>query len=83
MKKVFTARQEETIRDNLNAFKANCHDFRIEKDDYGKGFYVFVPAKSDSWVQYCYNIDYLNGWLYGAVQGMNKVIKQDKGGPKC
>lgn len=75
--KTFTTRQQEIIKDNLNAFKANCKSFRIEKDDYGKGFYVFVPATSDSWVQYCYNIDYLNGWLYGAVQAMNKIVKRD------
>lgn len=30
---------------------------------------------SGSWTQYCYNIDYLNGWLYGAVQAANGIMK--------
>ncbi len=32
-------------------------------------------ADSGSWTQYCYNIDYLNGWLYGAVQAVNGIMK--------
>ena len=31
--------------------------------------------KQGSWTQYCYNIDYLNGWLYGAVQAVNGIMK--------
>lgn len=65
----FTKRQEELIRDNLRAFRHNFGAVRIEKQDGGPGYYVFFPADSESYIQFCYNIDYLNGWLYGAVQG--------------
>lgn len=64
-----TAKQNELIKDNLNAFINNFGEVRITKEDYGKGFYVYYPADSDSYIQYCYDIDYLNGWLYGVVQG--------------
>ena len=66
-----TKRQKEIIADNLRAFKANFGEVRIVDADYGGGFYVFYPADkpNDSWIQYCYDIDYLNGWLYGVVQG--------------
>lgn len=73
-----TKRQREIIKDNLNAFKANFGYIAIEKEDYGKGFYVFTDEErkeSGSWTQYCYNIDYLNGWLYGAVQAVNGIVK--------
>ena len=70
-----TKREQEIIKDNLRAFVNNFGKVRIEKEDYGRGFYVFSPAESESWVQYCYNIDYLNGWLYGCVQAVNKMVK--------
>lgn len=63
------AKQKEIIKDNLRAFTNNFGDVRIEKESYGKGFYVFYPADADSYIQYCYDINYLNGWLYGIVQG--------------
>lgn len=72
-----TGKQRETIADNLRAFIHNFGEVRIEKEDYGKGFYVFYPANADSWTQFCYNIDYLNGWLYGAVQGV-RVLEHAK-----
>lgn len=72
-----TTRQKEIIRDNLNAFIHNFGPVRIEKHDPRcPGFYVYSPANADSYVQYCYNIDYLNGWLYGAVQAANRLIKK-------
>lgn len=64
-----TTRQNEIIADNLQAFTANFGAPRIERADYGSGFYVYYPANSDSYIQYCYDINYLNGWLYGVVQG--------------
>ncbi len=73
-----TKKQAEIIKDNLNAYKANFGYIRIEAADYSEGFYVFTDeqrVESGSWTQYCYNIDYLNGWLYGAVQAANKVMK--------
>ena len=69
-----TKRQLEIIKDNLDAFTANFGAPRIEKADYGNGFYVYYPAESEdsysSYIQYCYDINYLNGWLYGVVQGV-------------
>lgn len=70
MAKVFTKREFELVADNLRAFTANFGDARIEKADYGKGFYVYYPTESNSWIQFCYDINYLNGWLYGVVQGV-------------
>lgn len=61
-------RQKKIIEGNLKAFKANFGDIRIESYD-KRSFYVFYPVESDSYMQYCENIDYLNGWLYGVVQG--------------
>ena len=69
-----TTKQKELIKDNYNAYVSNFGTPRIEKENYGKGFYVFTDD-SDRWTQYCYNIDYLNGWLYGCVQANNKVVK--------
>ena len=65
-----TKRQQEVIEKNLRAFINNFGAPRIEKADYGSGFYVYYPANSDTYIQYCYDIDYLNGWLYGVVQGV-------------
>lgn len=73
-----TNRQKEIIADNLRAYKHNFGYIAIEKESYGKGFYVFTSEErreQGSWTQYCYNIDYLNGWLYGAVQAANGIMK--------
>ena len=67
-----TPKQKETIKDNLRAFINNFGEPRIERADYGNMFYVFYPADSDSWIQFCYNIDYLNGFLYGCVVGFRR-----------
>lgn len=64
-----TDNQKEIIKDNLRAFKANFGDVRIVDADYGGGFYVYYPTERDTWIQYCYSIEYLDGWLYGCVQG--------------
>ena len=63
-----TERQREKIADNLRAFTYNFGEVRIEKIT-GSGYYVYYPADSDSYIQYCYSLDYLDGWLYGVVQG--------------
>lgn len=73
-----TKRQKEVIHDNLRSFIANFGYICIEEDDYGRGFYIFTSQDrrdQGSWTQYCYNIDYLNGWLYGAVQAANGIMK--------
>lgn len=72
-----TKKQKEIIADNLRAFEHNFGYIRIEKENYGKGFYVFTSEK-DSYVQYCYDIHYLNGWLYGAVQCACGMIKKER-----
>lgn len=66
-----TKRQKEIIADNLMAFVHNFGSVRIEKET-GSGFYVYYPADSDSYIQYCYDLSYLDGWLYGVVQGVNR-----------
>lgn len=69
-----TNRQKDLIKDNLRAYIAHFGEVRIEKEDCGKGVYVFSPSDSTDYIQFCYNIDYLNGWLYGAVQAVCKQI---------
>lgn len=80
IKEVFTMtkKQMEIIKDNLRAYEKNFGYIKIVKEDYGKGFYIYTDeerAEQGSWTQYCYNIDYLNGWLYGAVQAINGIMK--------
>lgn len=73
-----TTSQKNIIKDNLQAYFSNFGYIHIEKEDYGTGFYVFTSEErkqQGSWTQYCYNIDYLNGWLYGCVQAVNGIIK--------
>lgn len=73
-----TNRQKEIIKDNLNAYKANFGYISIENEECGKGFYVYTSPEckeQGSYTQYCYNLDYLNGWLYGAVQANNGIMK--------
>lgn len=78
---IMTAKQKEVIKDNLNAYIANFGYIKIVPEDYGKGFYIYTDeqrAESGCWTQYCYNIDYVNGWLYGAVQAVNGIMKPIK-----
>lgn len=70
--------QKEIIKDNLRAFVSNFGEVRIEDEPCSTGFYVYSPADADSYVQYCYNLDYLNGWLYGCVQAVHKRVKPIK-----
>lgn len=73
-----TTREMEIIKDNLRSYKVNFGYIKIEKENYGEGYYVYTSeerAKQGSYTQYCYNIDYLNGWLYGCVQAGNGIMK--------
>ena len=73
-----TELEKEIIKDNLRAYLANFGYLEIEPAEAGGGFYVFTsPERKEhgSYTQYCYNIDYLNGWLYGAVQAVNGIMK--------
>ena len=76
-----TEKMKELIKDNLNAYKANFKYIKIISAEYGGGFYVFTSkerVESGSWTEYCPNIDYLNGWLYGAVQAIHKRCGERK-----
>ena len=63
-----TENQKKIIARNFSAFVHNFGTVRIEKVP-NAGFVVYFPADSDTYIQYCKNIHYLNGWLYGCVQG--------------
>lgn len=79
--KTLTKKQMETISDNLKSYLTNFGYISIERAEYGGGFYVYTDENrkdTGSWTQFCYNIDYLNGWLYGAVQAVNSIMKPNK-----
>ena len=70
--------EKEVIKDNLRAYLVNFGYLEIEPAEAGGGFYVFTsPERKEqgAYTQFCYNIDYLNGWLYGAVQAVNGIMK--------
>mgnify|MGYP004499968253 CR=1 FL=1 len=74
-----TKREKEIIRDNLRSYLVNFGYIHIEKADYGNGFYVFTSkdrTEYGDYTQYCENINYLNGWLYGCVQAANGIVKK-------
>jgi hypothetical protein len=74
-----TERQREKLSDNYSAYVHNFEKPVIVPEDYGRGFYVYRNADDwkagNSWVQFCYSIEYLDGWLYGAVQAKCKQLK--------
>jgi len=67
-----TKKDLENIKNNYNSFIANFGVPRLVREDYGRGYYVFFPGDSESYIQFCHNSDYLDGWLYGAVQAANR-----------
>lgn len=74
-----TEKEKETIKDNLRSYIKNFDYIKIEKADYGKGFYIYTNEEryvQGNWTEYCYNIDYLNGWLYGAVQAVKGIMNK-------
>ena len=73
MGKTFTAKQRETIDRNLKAFTSNFGPIRFERADYGNGFFIYYPANSIDYMHFAPSIDYLDGWLYGAVQAIHRV----------
>lgn len=68
---------------NYRAFVANFNPITIKKN--GKQYYVFKKGDEDGehWIQYG-NKDYIDGWLYGAVQAKMKIVEsaKSKGGKK-
>ena len=73
-----TKLEKNIIESNLKAFEANFDEIYLYKFHHG-AFEVYM-AKSDiidnTYIQYCDNIDYLNGWLYGAVQGALRLSRK-------
>lgn len=67
-----TTREREIIKDNLRAFTTNFGEPKIVKVK-GYGFYIHYPADDESWIQFCRDINYVDGWLYGVVQGVRCV----------
>ena len=78
---VLTKKEREIIKDNLAAFIVNFGVPRLVRADYGRGLFVYM-GDSDSAIHFCYDINYFNGWLYGAVQAANRtrdfVMRGDK-----
>ena len=71
-------RLNENTKKNLHAFTFNFGNVRIEKISGCTGYYVYYPENAENWIQYCYNQDYLSGWLYGAVQCRNMFPLYEK-----
>lgn len=60
-------KQMEEVKKNLDAFTYNFGPVRIERNYCF--YYVYYPATDDHFIHRCESLKYLNGWLYGAVQG--------------
>lgn len=69
---VLTKKERETIKDNLNAFIVNFGVPRLVRADYGRGLFVYMGDSENS-IHFAYDINYLNGWLFGAVQAVNRT----------
>lgn len=61
------AKEIERIKKNAGAFEYWFPELTIVGSMYDKSFFVYISGRKE-YIQHCYNIDYLNGWLYGAVQ---------------
>lgn len=68
-----TKKQRETIAQNLAAFMSKFGPIRFERADYGPGFFIYYPANAADYMHFAPSIDYLDGWLYGAVQAIHRV----------
>lgn len=67
-----TIREYKAIEANLRAFEHNFGKLYLHKSPYDKGFRIYLTeadAKGGRHIHSCNNIEYLNGWLYGVVQG--------------
>ena len=77
---IFRKQEFETVKDHLEAFINNFGDVRIERPLPTEGFYVYYPASSTYHIQYCVDVNYLDGWLYGVVQGNNiRCLAKEQG----
>jgi len=73
-----TVKEVEQLKMNLDAFKFQF-GFEPVISKYNREFYVYLTEEreaEDDYIQRCKNIDYLNGWLYGAVQTICGQIKK-------
>lgn len=78
IKSELTTEEFNEISRNLNAYLNNFGYLRITKADAVDSYYVFTDENryaEGNWTQFCINISYLDGWLYGAVQAVNKIMK--------
>ena len=64
--------------DNYKAYEANFGPLVIVKVN--KIYYIFKTTAQDSndFIQYTTSKDYVNGWLYGAVQCKNRLLENKK-----
>ena len=70
--KSLTITELEIIAPNLRAYEHNFGELYIHKSPYHKRFLLYLneeDAKNGRHIHSCRNIEYLNGWLYGVVQG--------------
>ena len=75
--KKFTEDEQKQIQRNLSAFESNFFEPIIHRYDSGAiEVYTNEDKKSSGeYLQYCDTLEYFNGWLYGAVQAINGMIK--------
>ena len=67
---------------NLRAFEANFGEVILYRNRAGayKVYLDYADMVEDRYVQMCRNVDYLDGWLYGVVQGGIVRAKQNERG---
>ena len=80
LKKESLTESKENVADtfkNYSAYASNFKPLRIVKN--GKDYYVYREDDPDKnhYIQYG-NKDYIDGWLYGAVQAKQKIVENKK-----
>lgn len=61
------------LYNNLRAFCMNFGKIRLRTVE--SGIEIYVNGNMNTYEDFAYNVDYLNGWLYGCVKVNNKRIK--------
>lgn len=70
-----TNKQMETLVRDIEVFEANFGPVRVERGDFGDGFYIFYPAETnDTYLFFSDNLYEIKGWLYGNVQCAHRVL---------
>lgn len=72
-----TDKELQKIASNLNAFENNFEELILFRNS-DKSICVYQSMEqyeNYEYIQRCDNIDYLNGWLYGAVQALYTISK--------